>query len=74
MGKPQLTNAPKPENKSTLVLDQQQTAAYIADVALGLRGLAHKAELPFLTYLLEMVVQEGLERGERRQKFRDPAL
>jgi hypothetical protein len=43
-------------------------------VALGLRGLAHKAELPFLTYLLEMVVQEGLERGERRQKFRDPAL
>lgn len=71
MAKPKGTSEPRSASGSAPVLNQQQTAAYIADVALGLRGMANKAELSFLTYLLDMVVQEALERGERRRKFRD---
>jgi hypothetical protein len=62
---------PQVQSGATPALDQLQAAAYIADVALGLRGMAHRAELTFLTYLLDMVVHEAIERGERRSKFRD---
>jgi hypothetical protein len=72
-GNLQRTNKPDTANKSTLALDQQQTVTYIANMALGLRRLAYTADLAFLTYLLDMVVQEGLTHSEWPSKFRDQA-
>ena len=40
-------------------LSRQEAAAYIAEVALQLRNIAKKANMKFLTYLLEMVFQEA---------------
>ena len=74
MAKPKRKSELRVQSGATPALDQQQAAAYIADVTLGLRGMAHRAELTFLTYLLDMVVQEALERGERRSKFRDEPI
>ena len=57
-----------PENTKQ-ELTRQETAAYIADVALQLRNLARQADMKFLTYLLEMVFQEAFsESGEKRDK------
>ncbi len=55
-------------------LSQQQAAAYIADVTLGLRGIADRAELPFLTYLLDMTVHEAMQQSElpRRRRTDKP--
>lgn len=54
--------------KAEPVLDRHDTAVYIADVELGLRSLAKRADLPFLAYLLEMVVTEALERSQLRSQ------
>ena len=51
MGKPQKTSQARSQQNAAPTLTQQQTAAYIADITLGLRGMADRAELPFLTYL-----------------------
>jgi hypothetical protein len=74
MGKPQRTSEPRTRNEAVPALTQQQTAAYIADVTLGLRGLADRAELPFLTYLLDMAVHEAMQQSElpRRRRTDKP--
>lgn len=64
MGKPQKTREARSQQSEAPTLTQQQTAAYIADVSLGLRGMADRAELPFLTYLLDMTVQEAMQQSE----------
>lgn len=51
-------------------LNQQQTAAYVADVTLGLRAMADKADLPFLTYLLDMAVHEAMQQSELPRRRR----
>ena len=51
-------------------LTQQQTAAYIADVALGLRGMSDRTDMPFLTYLLDMVVHEAMQHSEMHRRRR----
>ena len=51
-------------------LNQQQTAAYISDVALGLRAMADKAGMPFLTYLLDMAVHEAMQQSELPRRRR----
>lgn len=76
MGKPQRTSERNTEQKKDIApaLNQQQTAAYIADVTLGLRGMADKAALPFLTYLLDMTVHEAMQQSEwpRRRRTDKP--
>ena len=70
MGKVQRTSEPKIGNEAVSALNQQQTAAYIADVTLGLRGMADKAGLPFLTYLLDMAVHEAMQQSELPRRRR----
>ena len=70
MGKPQKTSEARPLQSGALTLTQQQTAAYIADVTLGLRGIADRAQLPFLTYLLDMTVQEAMQQSELPRRRR----
>jgi hypothetical protein len=74
MGKPQKTSEGRSQQSEALKLTQQQTAAYIADVSLGLRGMADRADLPFLTYLLDMTVQEAMQQSElpRRRRSDKP--
>jgi hypothetical protein len=64
--KAELPGAIDVQGKDGAALDTRETAMYVADVALGLRSLANRAQLPFLAYLLEMVVIEGLDKGEAR--------
>lgn len=70
MGKPQRTSEARLQQSEALTLTQQQTAAYIADVTLGLRGIADRAQLPFLTYLLDMTVQEAMQQSELPRRRR----
>jgi hypothetical protein len=70
MGKPQKTGEARLQQGEALTLTQQQTAAYIADVTLGLRGIADRAQLPFLTYLLDMTVQEAMQQSELPRRRR----
>ena len=70
MGKPQKTSEARSQQSEAPTLSQQQTAAYIADVTLGLRGLADQAQLPFLTYLLDMTVQEAMQQSELPRRRR----
>ena len=70
MGKIQKLSEPKTRSEGTLALTQQETAAYIADVTLGLRGIADRAELSFLTYLLDMAVQEAMQQSELYRRRR----
>jgi hypothetical protein len=70
MGKPQKTNQARVRIDALPGLNQQQTAAYIADVALGLRGMADKADLAFMTYLLDMVVHEAMQQSELPRRRR----
>lgn len=70
MGKPQRTSEARKRNEAVPELTQQQTAAYIADVSLGLRGMADKVDLPFLTYLLDMVVHESMQQSELQRRRR----
>jgi hypothetical protein len=70
MGKAQRRIEPKPQGEPKRALDQQQTAAYIMDVALGLRGLAKQADLSFLTYLLDMTVHEAMQQSELPRRRR----
>lgn len=74
MGKPQKMSQARTQQNDAPTLSQQQTAAYIADVALGLRGIADRAELPFLTYLLDMTVHEAMQQSElpRRRRTDKP--
>ena len=74
MGKVQRTSIPKARNEAVSALNQQQTAAYISDVALGLRGMSDKAGMPFLTYLLDMAVHEAMQQSEipRRRRTDKP--
>lgn len=46
--------------------DSRQTALFVADLATGLREVSSKAGLPFLSYLLEMVIVEALTESERK--------
>ena len=64
--KAELPDAIDVQGKDGAALDARQTAMYVADVALGLRSLANRANLPFLAYLLEMAVIEALDKGEAR--------
>ncbi len=41
------------------VVTRNETITYVADMSLELRNLTKSAQLPFLTYLLEMVFQEA---------------
>lgn len=70
MGEPERTSEAKSQQTAAPGLSQQQTAAYIADVTLGLRGMADRAELPFLTYLLDMTVQEAMQQSELPRRRR----
>ena len=70
MGKPQRTSEPRSRNEAVPALNQQQTAGYIADVTLGLRTMADKADLPFLTYLLDMAVHEAMQQSELPRRRR----
>jgi hypothetical protein len=73
MGKPQKTSEARARSDALPSLNQQQTASYIADVSLGLRGMADKADLAFLTYLLDMVVHEAMQQSELpRRRRTDP--
>ena len=74
MGKPQKTSQARSQQNAATTLNQQQAAAYIADVTLGLRGIADRAELPFLTYLLDMAVHEAMQQSElpRRRRTDKP--
>jgi hypothetical protein len=70
MGKPQKADEARPLQSEAQTLTQQQTATYIADVTLGLRGIADRAQLPFLTYLLDMTVQEAMQQSELPRRRR----
>ncbi len=70
MGKPQKTGEARSQQSEMSTLTQQQTAAYIADVSLGLRAIADRAQLPFLTYLLDMTVQEAMQQSELPRRRR----
>jgi len=70
MGKPQKSDEARSQQSEAVSLSQQQTAAYIADVTLGLRGMADQAQLPFLTYLLDMTVQEAMQQSELPRRRR----
>jgi hypothetical protein len=70
MAKPQRTSEARSHRSEAPALSQQQTAAYIADVTLGLRGMADRAQLPFLTYLLDMTVQEAMQQSELPRRRR----
>jgi len=70
MGKPQTTSESRLRVAATNALSQQQAAAYIADMALGLRSMSDKAGLPFLTYLLDMAVQEAMQQSEVHRRRR----
>jgi hypothetical protein len=70
MAKVQRASVPKPRSEAAPVLNQQQTAAYISDVTLGLRAMADKAGLPFLTYLLDMTVHEAMQQSELPRRRR----
>ena len=70
MGKPQKSDEARSQQSGAVSLSQQQTAAYIADVTLGLRGMADQAQLPFLTYLLDMTVQEAMQQSELPRRRR----
>jgi hypothetical protein len=74
MGKPQKMSQARSQQNVAPPLSQQQTAAYIADVTLGLRGIADRAELSFLTYLLDMTVHEAMQQSElpRRRRTDKP--
>ena len=74
MGKPQKADEARPLQSEAHTLTQQQTAAYIADVTLGLRGIADRAQLPFLTYLLDMTVQEAMQQSELPRRRRTDKL
>jgi hypothetical protein len=69
-GKPQKTSEARVRSDALPSLNQQQTAAYIADVSLGLRGMADKADLAFMTYLLDMVVHEAMQQSELPRRRR----
>ena len=62
----QIKDRPEETPKGTEQLDQRETAAYIADAALGLQSLARRVDLPFLAYLLNMAAQEAIERNEAK--------
>ena len=70
MGKAQETSEPRNVKDASSALNQQQTAAYIADISLGLRSMATKASLPFLTYLLDMAVHEAMQQSELPRRRR----
>ena len=70
MGKVQRSSIPKARSEAVPALNQQQTAAYVSDVALGLRAMADKAAMPFLTYLLDMVVHEAMQQSELPRRRR----
>jgi hypothetical protein len=50
---------------------KQESAAFIADMARGLRGIADDADFPFLKYLLDMVAEEGVHLAKRERKHRN---
>jgi len=70
MGKAQATSKPGIREAATNELGQQQTATYIADMSLGLRSMSEKAGLTFLTYLLDMTVQEAMQQSEVHRRRR----
>ena len=70
MGKAEATSEPKIREAAANDLSQQQTAAYIADLSLGLRSMSEKAGLTFLTYLLDMAVQEAMQQSEVHRRRR----
>jgi hypothetical protein len=45
-------------------LDQQQTAAYIADMSFGLMKLAEKADLTLLKHLFEIARAEAMQHSK----------
>lgn len=55
--------APQKIDLNVSALDNDEMAAYIADVADGLSRLAKRADLGFLAYLLDMVVTEGTKQN-----------
>ena len=70
MGNAQATSKPSIREAATNKLSQQQTAAHIADMSLGLRSMSDKAGLAFLTYLLDMAVQEAMQQSEVHRRRR----
>ena len=70
MDKPQRTSEQKAQSEAVPALNQQQTAAYIADVTMGLRAMSDRAGQPFLTYLLDMVVHESMQQAELPRRRR----
>jgi len=40
-------------------MDRQEVADYIASMSADLQGIAQTAELPFLSYLISLVVEEA---------------
>jgi len=55
----------KPDSRNDMPdpADRTETARYIGRQAAELRGLAIKAELPFLAYLLGMAEDDALSSG-----------
>jgi hypothetical protein len=70
MGKAQAASKPSIRVAAVHELSQQQTAAYVADMSLGLRSMSEKAGLSFLTYLLDMAVQEAMQQSEVHRRRR----
>jgi hypothetical protein len=60
MKAPQEPQAKTPHDLISNAMEaERQTAVYISDMALELRDLAHLSNLPFIAYLLEMVLVEA---------------
>lgn len=52
--------------EETLVISRQDAASYINDMAYEMKALAEKARLSFLTYLLELVIEESASQKRGR--------
>ena len=53
--------------------DQQQTAAYIFDMLIGLSSAARQTDMTFLAYLLEMAGSEASRVAEGKNSSGKPA-
>lgn len=73
MNDPQRLSKLERQNPRLATPNQQQTAEYISAVLFQLGAMAEQAGLPFLKYLLDMTVEEAMQRGDRPDRPRTEA-
>jgi hypothetical protein len=60
----------KAQPKAPYAPDRQQMAEHVASVSFELSEMAARAEMPFLSHLLDMTTEEAVQQGYLARRLR----